>query len=132
MKGWIFKDEPLTLQLTVYGVCVILLLAALAQIGQVDTRPASWGHLFFATLFLVTAYGLLRVKSWARVTSVVLLWLIIILVTVGLINPYMASDLMSAGITPPAVSSLLMIIVPTVVLLLVLLHFLGKYKGRFS
>lgn len=132
MKGWITKDEPLALRLTVFGVCALLFVAAFGQAVQVDEQPASWGHAIFVTIFLLTVYGLLRMQSWARVISVVTLWLIVILMTVGLINPYMASDLMSAGITPPTVSSLLMIIVPIVVVLLVLLHFLGKYKGRFS
>ena len=75
---------------------------------------------------------MLRMMSWARWVAVVILWILIFVLVVGIINPYMASDMMSAGKKPPSVATLLAYIVPAVTAIVWVLHILGKYKGRFD
>ena len=57
---------------------------------------------------------MLRMTSWARWVAVVILWFFVFVLVGGIINPYMASDMMSAGIVPPSVATLLAYIVPAV------------------
>jgi len=62
---------------------------------------------------------------------VVSLWLLILVLVVGIINPYTAMEMMHAGKSPPSVISLLAFIVPAVSAILWILHILGKYKTKF-
>ena len=75
---------------------------------------------------------MLRMMSWARWVAVVVLWILIYVLVGGIINPYMASDMMSAGKAPPSVATLLAYIVPAVTAIVWVLHILGKYKRRFD
>jgi len=70
--------------------------------------------------------------SWARGVAVVILWFLIYVLVVGIINPYMASDMMNAGKVPPSVATLLAYIVPAVTAIVWVLHILGRYKRRFD
>ena len=64
--------------------------------------------------------------------TVVFLWLLVFVLMVGIINPYMAGDWMSAGIKPPSVATLLAYIIPAEAAIVWVLHVLGKYKRRFE
>jgi len=84
-----------------------------------------------AMLLLATSYGLARLKTWARIVNVVLLWMLMVILVVGVINPFHASDMMTAGSDPPSVTGLLVFITPGIAGILWFLHVLGKYKALF-
>ncbi len=133
MTTWIWKDHPFSLRVAVIAVSILLLLAAA---GRVQSWYASSGAFLLspslALLFAASSYGMLRMMSWARWLAVVILWILIFVLVGGIINPYMASDIMSAGIKPPSVATLLAYIVPAVTAIVWVLHILGKYKRRFE
>ncbi len=87
--------------------------------------------MFFSVLLLTTAYGLIRLSRWARYGVIVILWLLIIVVPIGVINPFFASDLAASGTEAPPVEILLAIIAPFVIWGVFCLHILGKYKTKF-
>lgn len=121
------------MSLRVVGVTVffLLLLQAVTQLLTWYRSPISWLPAILAALFLASSYGILRLWSWARWVAVVSLWLLILVLVVGIINPYTAMEMMHAGKSPPSVISLLAFIVPAVSAILWILHILGKYKTKF-
>jgi len=130
MATWIWKDHPISLRVVVIVMSILFLLLTLGQLHSWSVSSGSWLEPLLAFLFAVASYGMLRMASWARWVTVVFLWLLVVLLIVGIFNPYMASD-WSAG-TPPSVATLLAYIVPAVTAIVWVLHILGKYKRRFD
>jgi hypothetical protein len=131
MAKWISKHEPVSLRLTVCGISFLLLLIALGQLGFWYRSPASWGRGIVVILLVATAFGLFRLRSWARWIAVTILSVLVVVLIIGVFNPFLASDMMAEGRGPPSVTTLLIIIVPIEVGLLWGLHILGKYKACF-
>ncbi len=131
MATWIWKDHPISLRVAVVAMSFLFLLGTMAQLLNWYEYPGSWVEPLLAFLFAVASYGMLRMASWARWVTVVFLWVLIFLV-VGIINPYLAGDWMSAGIKPPSVATLLAYIIPAEAAIIWVLHILGKYKRRFE
>ncbi len=128
MATWIWKDHPISLRVVVIVMSILFLLFA---VGQLQRYVASSGSLLapsLAILFAASSYGMLRMTVWARGVAVVLLWLLVVLLIIGIFNPYLASDMMSS----PSVATLLAYIVPAVTTIVCVLHILGKYKRRFE
>ena len=131
MATWIWKDHPISLRIAVIVMSILFLLLTLGQLHSWSVSSGSWLEPLLAFLFAVASYGMLRMASWARWVTVVFLWVLIFLV-VGIINPYLAGDWMSAGIKPPSVATLLAYIIPAEAAIILVLHILGKYKRRFE
>jgi len=132
MATWIWKDHPISLRIAVIVTSILFLLLTLSQLHSWYVSSGSWFELWLAFLFAVISYGMLRMTSWARGMTVVFLWLLVFVLIVGIINPYMAGDWMSAGIKPPSVATLLAYIIPAEAAIIWVLHILGKYKRRFE
>ncbi len=131
MATWIWKDHPISLRIAVILMSILFLLLT---IGQLQRYVASSGSLLapsLAILFAAFSYGMLRMTVWARGVAVVLLWLLVVLLIIGIFNPFMASDWMAAG-APPSVATLLAYIIPAEAAIIWMLHILGKYKRRFE
>ena len=132
MATWIWKDHPISLRIAVIVTSFLFLLLTLSQLHSWYVSSGSWFELWLAFLFAVISYGMLRMTSWARGMTVVYLWLLVFVLIVGIINPYMAGDWMSAGLKPPSVATLLAYIIPAEAAIVWVLHILGKYKRRFE
>ena len=132
MSTWIWKDHPLSLRIAVVVATILFLLLAGSQIHSWSTSSESLVEPSLATLYAVTSFGLIRMKSWARWVTVTFLGILVVVLVIGVINPFMAGDWMSAGMTPPSVATLLAFIVPAEVVIIWMLHILGKYKDRFE
>lgn len=81
-------------------------------------------------LWLPLAWGLWRLHPLARRVAVVLLWLVVIVLPIGIINPFAAMD-GAVDIGQP----LWRLVVPVfggVAVALFMLHILGKHKAQFS
>jgi hypothetical protein len=79
-------------------------------------------------LWAPLAWGLWQLHPLARKVAVILLWLIVLVLPIGLINPFAAMD---GGVS----GTLLDVAVPVyglVAVALFCLHILGKYKQAFS
>ena len=87
-----------------------------------------WGLLVMALGSSLFGVGLWRRTTWARSILVFILWIAVFLVPLGVVNPFMASDL---GDQAPAVGRLVLIVYSLVALFLLLLHLLQKHKNEF-
>jgi len=130
MATWIWKDHPISLRVAVVATSFLFLLGTMAQLLNWYEYPGSWLEPLLAFLFAASSYGMLRMMSWARGVAVLILWLLVVLLIVGIFNPYMASD-WGAG-TPPSVATLLAYIIPAEAAIVWVLHILGKNKRRFD
>lgn len=84
------------------------------------------GVLFWSVL----AVGLIQLHSWARMLVVVMLWFAIIIVPLGLINPFAAMN--DYGPYPPSVWVLSIWVYSGVAAAVLVLHLLGTYKSNFG
>ena len=125
MTTWIWKDHPISLRIAVIVMSILFLLLTLGQLHSWSVSYGSWLEPLLAFLFAVSSYGMLRMASWARWVTVVFLWLLVVLLIVGIFNPYMASD-WSAG-TPPSVATLLAYIIPAEAAIILVLHILTSF-----
>ena len=130
MANWFWKDHPLSLRVVVIVISALFLLLAVGQLHAWLMSSRSFVRLLLAFLFAASGYGILRMAMWARWVAVTLLWLCAILFIVGIFNPYTASDWMIAG-KSPSIATLLAFVIPAEVVIFLLLHVLGRYKGRF-
>ncbi len=110
---------------------ILFLLLTLGQLHRYVASSESLLAPVLAILFTASSYGMLRMTAWARGVTVVLLWLLVVLLIVGIFNPFMASDWMAAG-GAPSVATLLAYIIPAEAIIIWMLHILGKYKRRFE
>lgn len=79
---------------------------------------------------LLNAAGLLRLTAWARRTSTVMLWLLI-LYAVGRFNPKYVDQFAARGQVPPDVSYLILTTLAIAVPCLAVLYVFRKYKQDF-
>lgn len=112
--------------LLLIGGCGVMFVSAV--------RMAVSGHLVplvvSLLLWLPLAWGLWWLHPVARKVAVTLLWVTVIVMPIGLINPFAAMD----GVVDPHTSiwSLATPIYGLVAVALLCLHILGKYKEAFS
>lgn len=85
--------------------------------------------LFTAVVCALLGLGLWLRQHIARIFALAILWFVVIVVPVGMINPFAAMD--GYGPNPPSVWSLVLQIAPWVVASLFVIHVLGKYKHEF-
>jgi hypothetical protein len=82
-------------------------------------------------LIAANAIGLIRLIPWSRAVTVTILWAIILMATVGWINPFTAGDYAASGQEIPSVWYMVAVSAVWVVPSLYILHILGKYKSEF-
>lgn len=115
------------------GVLLLLILCclwlAVSAVGEAVS--GNWLPLVVALLlWLPLAWGLWRLHPLARRVAVALLWLVVIVLPIGVINPFAAMD-GAVDIGQP-LWHLLVPVFSGVALALFMLHILGKYKAEFS
>ena len=113
---------------------LLLLISACAALSVSAVRMAISGQLLpllvSLLLWLPLAWGLWRLHPLARRVAVALLWLMVIVLPIGLINPFAAMD---GAIDPhTSISTLAIPIYALVGLAVFMLHILGKHKQAFS
>jgi hypothetical protein len=115
------------------GVLLLLILGCLwlAASAVGEAVSGNWLPLAVAMLlWLPLAWGLWHLHPLARRIAVVLLWLVVIVLPIGVINPFAAMDgAVDIG------QSLWRLILPLAALeavALYMLHVLGKYRGQFT
>lgn len=106
--------------------CLALAASALSSAFAGQYVPL----LFAAVLWLPLAWGLWRRRPLARRVAVALLWLVVIVLPIGVINPFAAMDGAIAIDIP--LWRLALPVFGIVGLALFALHILGKYKTEFS
>ena len=119
--------------LMVVVIILVTLCAAQTMFSLIDLfANPNWGPLIMAALSSLLGVGLWRLHPIARGVAVLLLWVLIIVLIGGTINPFTAGDMMAAGGTAPNVWVLVAWITPAILVLLAMLHILGKYKMDFG
>ena len=106
--------------------CLLLAVTAIQQALSGRYLPL----LFAAVLWAPMAWGLWHLHRLARKVAVALLWLVIIVLPIGVINPFTAID-GAIGMDTP-LWRLALPVFGAVALALFALHILGKYKSEFS
>jgi hypothetical protein len=109
----------------VAAVAVLYSVLALAIVIGLRT-PASVAA---AIPFAVFSWGMWRLKKWARWFTVIVLWFCVIVVPVGLLNPFAAMEWQGGA---PRWEVLAFWVALGVVLGLFLLHVLGRHKAEFK
>lgn len=106
------------------SVCLWLIVSAAQMAFSGRLLP------LFISLFLWAplAWGLWRLHPLARKVAVILLWLIVIVLPIGLINPFAAMD----GLVSGKLQDVAVPVYGAVAVALFVLHILGKYKSEFS
>jgi len=129
--SWLRELQPLSLRVAVLSLSLALVLLALRAIwhNYPYYDPVSLAVVF---ILFMAAFLLVNLSHWGRRIVVVILWFLVIVVPIGVINPFFASDMTAEGATPPPVEYLLVLIVPFVAWGIWCLHILGKYKTKFS
>lgn len=112
--------------LILIGSCIAMFFSAVQSALSSRYIPLVVSILLWAPL----AWGLWRLHPVARKVSVVLLWLVVIVLPIGVINPFAAMD----GMVDPHASlwTLLVPVYSVVALALFMLHILGKHKSAFT
>lgn len=82
-----------------------------------------------APLFAVLSWGLWRLKTWARWITVFVLWFCVIVIPIGVLNPFAAMEWEGGA---PRWELLASCVALGVALGLFLLHILGKHKREFT
>lgn len=113
-------------------VCVVAVVAALyglfavALAINVLRAPVSLG---VALPFVVLSWGMWRLKKWARWITVFVLWFCVIVIPIGVLNPFAAMEWEGGA---PQWEVLASWVAGGVALGLFVLHVLGKHKGDFT
>jgi len=122
---WISKEEPLSLRVAVFSLCLLLVIGA---VHQLQLWYDSSFHLVLTVLLVVIAYGLLRLSSWARLMTIGILWFLIF----AIVNPFFAADLGRGTLSETTILAMVWaIFIPAIIGSLWCLHVLGKHKSRF-
>lgn len=106
--------------------CLVLSAFAFASALTGNTLPL----VFAAGLWLPLAWGLSRRHPVARQVALALLWLVIIVMPIGVINPFAAMDGLVSVDMP--LWRLLVPVFSGVAVALFMVHILGKYKAAFG
>ena len=129
--SWLRELQPLSLRVAVLSLSLALVFLAFRAIWFNHPHYDNPTALFVAFIMLVAAFLLIHLSRWGRKVVVAILWFPIIVVPIGVINPFFASDLSAEGGTPPLVEYLLALIAPFVAWGIWCLHILGKHKEKF-
>ncbi len=122
---WISKEEPLSLRVVVISLCLLLVVGA---VHQLQLWYDSSFHLVLTVAFVVIAYGLLRLSSWARWVTIAILWFLIF----AIVNPFLAADLGRGTLSETTILAIVWaIFIPAIIGSLWCLHILGEHKLRF-
>ncbi len=120
---WISKEEPLSLRVVVFSLCLLLVIVAVLLLRRWYEIPTYWGYLVPAALvFVVIAYGLLRLSLWANWVASLMLWILILLFGGSSLISYKHGN---------SESTILAIFIPALSGILWCLHIFGKHKSRF-
>src|SRR5262245_41755302 len=115
------KSRPLMVVVLVmvalYGALV------LQSLVELFLQP-DWGASIMAATWFLLGVGMWRLHPAARWVTVILLWILILVLIGGAINPFTAGDLMAEGKTPPSVWMLAAWIAPAVIVSLAVIHIL--------
>lgn len=87
--------------------------------------PTGW-----ASLCLVWAYFLFREQRRARRAFAFALVLLALIIPLGVINPFAASDLMAQGATPPGLDQILVWLLPLEIGLLLVAYFIDDTGSK--
>lgn len=116
------------------GIVLALLIAGCLVLATMSLASAFAGNplppLFAVCLWLPLALGLWRRHALARRVALVLLWLVIVILPIGVINPFAAMDGLIPADTPTW--RLAAPVYALVALALVMAHVLGKHKAEFD
>ena len=113
-------------------LCVAVLLAAFysaiaaALTANAVREPIS---LAIALPFAALAWGTWRLKRWARWITVPALWLCVIVVPIGVVNPFAAMEWEGGA---PSWGLLAAWVGVGIAICLGVLHVLGKHRGEFT
>jgi hypothetical protein len=122
-------DKPV-LRWTLVALAVGCIWSAARSI-QLALGGAYFSGVLAVALWLPLAVGLWRCHPAARVVAKAVLWLIVIIVPFGIVNPFAAMD--ELGPNPPPVAELLLFwVAPWVIPSLLAIHVLGKYAAEFQ
>lgn len=118
--------------MAVVSVLAVLCAAqGLYWIASLIVRPF-WGALLMAVFWSGLGTGLWMLHPIARSIAVLLLWILMVVLIVGVINPFSAGDIIAQGGTPPPAWQLALWVAPPVAVIVAILHILGKYKAHFG
>lgn len=129
MIGLPHTNSRLLLGTVLALVLACLLGAANALAHFVERREV--GSLVEGTALVLLGFGLWRLNRFARGACVFLLWCIVIVLPLGIFNPFMMAD-MAAKSRSLDLTRALLLIVPIVALSLGALHVLAKHKAEFG
>jgi len=119
---WISKEEPLSLRVVVFSVCLLLVILAVLLLRRWYEIPTSSVQLVLAVVFVVIAYGLLRLSLWANWVTSLMLWILLLLLGGSSLIFYKQGD---------SETTILSIFIPATSGILWCLHIFGKHKSRF-
>jgi len=114
--------------------CIFVLAAGMTWmagqlVGRALSQGLSWWPLWFvAALLLALVAGLWRMRPWARTWVVVGLWCLLVILPLGILNPFWAMDQLGPL---PGAGSLMYRLVPWMLMGLFALHVLGRHKRAF-
>ena len=117
--------EPWQFRATIYFVSAVQVMAAVYEI----TRGTEF-TLAVGVVILACTIGLMRKLHWGRVTSVVIMWLLLVF-AIGSILPARIEGDEALGVESPSASMLVTQLIVLCSMALGSLHFLAKHKTRF-
>lgn len=119
-------DTPLALKAVLavlVVVCTLLVASAVFRAMSGSYRPLLFAALWWGPL----AWGLWKLHPVARRVSVALLWIVVVVLPIGLINPFAAVDRVVSG----SLWEVALPIYSAVAAALYCIHILAKYKQEF-
>jgi hypothetical protein len=87
-------------------------------------------NIIFGALLLGLAFGIFRQYRWALRLAAAMCLFVIVLLPIGLFNPFTAGDYMVAGMEPPSVIQTLLWLIPLEALLLAIVFIIDPKKKR--
>lgn len=87
-------------------------------------------NLMFGALLLGLAFAIFRQYRWALRLAAVICLLVVVLLPIGLFNPFTAGDYMAAGKEPPSVVQTLLWLIPLEVFLLAIVFIIDPRKKK--
>ncbi len=88
------------------------------------------GNLIFGALLLGLAFAIFRQYRWALRLAAAICLLVVVVLPIGLFNPFTAGDYMAAGKEPPSVVQTLLWLIPLEALLLAVVFIVDPRKKR--
>jgi len=128
----IFKVEEIEFKITLIAILIIFSIPVFSSLYSLVTNPEhSISNFVTIAIFLSICRGLFFLKKYALPFAQIIIFFGVFAAIVGVINPFVAGDMMAQGIEPPPAWKLLLSVSPYVAVCLWFLHILGKYKSKF-